>query len=283
MGVLSVRQQLLPSAAFVVLALFLTPVGLSWFERGQFSLYVAASYALLMLGLILKRPALVALAALLGFIKWTAFPATAIIFVVYLFNSKDLRELRYRLQNVGVFVVITAALVLIPILFARGTGVFLSGLIDQEVRDNPSGLSLLKYAPRALVKLMPLMLVVLGSVLARRATRGFVQLIPYATGVATLMLLYPTRANDYSVPVLLGFVPLMIFWEGQQAPRQRLQARALLYSYFLFMAIVSFSTQLTHSIPVTIAIYLGFSAVLLASPLRFEGSDPRPGEKEAGA
>jgi hypothetical protein len=75
----------------------------------------------------------------------------------------------------------------------------------------------------------------------------------------------------------------MIFWEGQQAPRQRLQARALLYSYFLFMAIVSFSTQLTHSIPITIAIYLGFSAVLLASPLWFEGSDRPTGKKEAGA
>jgi hypothetical protein len=282
LGVLNVRHQFLPSAVFVMVALFLTPVGLSWFERGQFSLYVAASYVLLMLGLITKRPALVALAALLAFVKWTAFPAIAIIFVVYLLNSKNLHELKFGLFNLGVFIAITAALCLIPILFARGTGVFLSGLVAQELRDNPTGLSLLKYVPRSVVKLLPLLLIVIGYVLARKTKREFTHLIPYALGVAALMLLYPTRANDYSVPILLGFVPLMIYWAGEQTPPEQLPARALLGAYFLFIMVASFSTRLTHSIPATMAIYLVFSAVLLASPLLFYGSDPRLGSKEGG-
>lgn len=41
----------LPFLLFANLCLFLTPTGLSWFERGQFSLYEASSYLLLLLGL----------------------------------------------------------------------------------------------------------------------------------------------------------------------------------------------------------------------------------------
>ena len=49
--ILEIESDLWMGLAATMLFLFVTPAGLSWFERGQFSLYVALAYLLLMVGL----------------------------------------------------------------------------------------------------------------------------------------------------------------------------------------------------------------------------------------
>jgi hypothetical protein len=54
-GLLHIKEYLYPNLLLVVFCLFLTPVGLAWFERGQFSLYVGLGYLWLLLGLLKKK------------------------------------------------------------------------------------------------------------------------------------------------------------------------------------------------------------------------------------
>jgi hypothetical protein len=263
---LEIDRYFLMTASFANLCLFLTPVGLSWMERGQFSLYVASAYLLLMMGFITKEPTPVALAALLAFVKWTSFPASFVILAVFLVNSKNLIELKQRLFLTGVFCLTLAMLLLVPAAFASGTGSFLQGLLNQEMHDEPTGLSLLKYAPPLVVKLLPLILVVFGAFVARRERGSLMRLIPYAIGVAAMLIVYPTKANDYSVPTLLGFIPLMLLWMRQPDLQRGALAAAAAFVFALFLLVASFSVQLTHSLDLVVTIYIAFAVCFLVGP-----------------
>jgi hypothetical protein len=249
---------------------FLTPVGLSWFERGQFSLYVGGSYLMLIVGLIRKNPVWVLMAALIAFIKWTTLPVMAIFLAVYLLNSRNMKEFRHALFFIASFSAIIVLLTLLPILFVRGTGVFLSGLVNQELNDNPTGLSLLKFLPRDLVKFLPMMLIILGYINIRISKGILTHLIPYIVGVASIMILYPTRANDYSVPSLVGFAPIIIYWAGQAEFKQHVATKLLEYVYVFFILLASFSTSIIPTIFNMITLYLVFSIFFIVSPAIFE-------------
>ena len=205
----SLSQYFLPCLLFINILLFLTPVGLSWFERGQFSLYLAVSYPLLVVGLMKKQWQLVAAAAVLAFIKWTSFPAIFVILAVYLLSSKSLPELKSNLILAAVFAAIVAALLIVPALFTQGAQDFVRGAVMQELEDVPKGATLLRYAPRLAVKLLPLVAILLGAIGARMSVRLPDWLVPCATGAVLIMLVYPTRAYEYGLASLLGFIPLL--------------------------------------------------------------------------
>ncbi len=279
---LGIMQYFLPSALLANLCLFLTPVGLSWFERGQFSLYVGVSYMVLLLGLMTRKPALLAFAALLAFVKWTSFPAIAVIFSIYLINSKDMHELKKALVDIGIFSLVILLLFALPALFAGGTSAFLNGLVTQELQSQPSGLSLARVVPRSIVKLLPLGLILLGYINVRVSKAGFVYLIPYSIGVGTILILYPTLASDYSMPALMGFIPFIIYWGQQFESPVRPAATALVYAYLSFILIASYSTQIADTFLVTTAIYLGMAVIFLVSPLMFARYKPRPASVQTG-
>ena len=73
---LDLKKYILPTVLLVNYFLFLTPVGLSWFERGQFSLYVASAYLWLILGLRKSNPFLILLSACFSFVK-SSYTATS--------------------------------------------------------------------------------------------------------------------------------------------------------------------------------------------------------------
>jgi hypothetical protein len=80
---LGVSGYFLPCLLFVNCSLFLTPAGLIWFERGQFSLYVAISYLFVSLGFLKRNVLLIVLGALSAFVKWTAFPFFAVVLAIF--------------------------------------------------------------------------------------------------------------------------------------------------------------------------------------------------------
>ncbi len=263
---LGVRDYFLISILLVNAYLFFTPVGLTMFERGQFSLYLAGCYTLLVVGAIKRKPTLFVAAALLGFVKWTSFPVLLVIIAAYVLDSRGLLELKLRARTTINFSAVIGALILLPILFVTGTREFLYGLTAQELAYVPDGLSLLQFAPRGLVKVLPLLLILVGYINIRSCKGEFLRLVPYVLGVATIMTLYPTLAYDYNVPTLFGFIPIMIFWTKQRGQNQNTLRIALLHAFFLFMLVVSFSTQVTQSVAALVAVYLVFSTVLIISP-----------------
>jgi hypothetical protein len=272
---LALKDYFWPSLLLMEFCLFLTPVGLSWFERGQFSLYVGLSILLLLLGLIRKNAILIFLSALSAFIKWTSLPIAFVILVVFLLNSNNARKFRFGIFVAALFALVFA-LLLLP--YIRESVVFVKGLLSQELMDNPTGLSLSKFLPRYVVKLIPLLAIIFGYLNIRIGKNTFVSLIPYIAGVTTILLIYPTRANDYSIPTLLGLIPLMLFWVTQLRSDQQVAGNIITALFLLFLIVASFSTLLTHSILIMVIIYIVFSTILITSPsiLAFHGARQKP-------
>lgn len=263
---LRLQQYFLPTLLFVNVCLFLTPVGLSWFERGQFSLYLAASYPLLVMGLLKKRWPLVAAAALLAFIKWTSFPAIFVILVVYLLSARSLDELKSNMFLVSVFGAVTVALLAVPALFSAGAEAFVRGLLTQEMEDLPRGVSLLRYVPLLAVKLLPLAAIVAGILNARIARDPSAWLVPFSAGVVVIMLAYPTRAYEYGLPSVLGFLPLLFAWASDAEAEARVVRQALVWAFLLFIAAASFSTRLFPSLYMLVQLYVGISLAVALLP-----------------
>ena len=107
---LNIEKVVLPGLLLTNICLFLTPTGLSWFERGQFSLYVSTGYLLIITGFIKRNNLLILLSALFAFIKWTSFPFFLVIFAIYLFNSKNQTEVKRTIRLGAAFVLIILAL-----------------------------------------------------------------------------------------------------------------------------------------------------------------------------
>jgi len=216
--------------------LFLTPVGLTFLERGQFTLYVGLAYLWLLLGIYCSRPLYFALAALFGFVKWTALPGMFVVVALWLAISPDRRTLAERVRRVLPMALVGAAL-LAP--FPVHAFHFLSGLADQENSFVPEGLSLVRVLPRWAVKALPLVLVALGGLRARRAAAAELpQIFPFVLGALVLMNVYPTLAYDYTVPCLFAAIPFALEW-GRRAESATSSAWALPMFFLVFASAAS--------------------------------------------
>jgi hypothetical protein len=236
------------------------------------------SYPLLVIGLVKKQWTLVAAAAVLAFIKWTSFPAIFVILAVYLLSSKSLSELKSNLALVSLFAGVVAVLLVVPALFTQGAEEFVRGALLQELEDVPKGATLLRYVPRLVVKLLPLAALVLGAIGARRSRDQADWLVPCATGAVLLLLVYPTRAYEYGLASLLGFLPLLLWWRRQAGGEAGGIRQAMLYLYILFVSTASYSTRLFSSVYSVVELYLVVAlAFLLAPVLLAFATDPRAG------
>lgn len=187
--------------------IFATPVGMSFIERGQFSLFVAMAYLWLFLGIYRQNHIFMIFAAICTFFKWTSIPFVFVIMVLWFFNEIK-GNLRAMLYLMGTFVLTFLALLLMgyPYLIP-----FLSGLLDQESSFHATSLSLSLIMDRTLAKLLPLVLIVIGFVFIRsEKPKPFLNGYLLWTAFGFILVTYPTKAFDYSTPCLLGFLPFFI-------------------------------------------------------------------------
>ncbi len=208
-SVLNLKKYLLPSLLLLNVCLFLTPVGLSFFERGQFTLYVGLCYLWLMLALVTGKWRYVIVSALFGFVKWTAFPFVFVALAVCLLISRNARELKLGVVAVGLYILtILALLFSVP----NDAVLFIQLLLYQELALSPMGISLARIVPRYTAKLLPYVLIFAGLLNRFSSNKPLPYLIPFFAGAATILVTYPTFAFDYSVPCLTAFIPFMIYW-----------------------------------------------------------------------
>ena len=262
---LGVKKCLLPSLLLANVCLFLTPVGLSWYERGQFSLYLGLSYLWLLLGLIKGKRVYVIVSALFAFIKWLSLPCSGVILAAYVMDARGARQFKERLATAAMF---PLTVVILWLLFP-GDGIhFLKGLCFQELHFGPYGVSLVKVAPRYAVKLLPVGLIAAGYMNIRKSQNGFGRLIPYFVGSAILLLTYPTLAWEYGLPSLLGFVPFVVYWALLPEVRGRVEGHVIKYGFFLFLIGGSFSFCVSEFYLewVLIALYWGAGIVFVFAP-----------------
>ena len=125
-------------SATVLPLLVLTPIGLSFIERGQFDLYVAASYVVVFTALYKPHVSLLVAAGVLAAIKWTALPFLLILSVRILAGT-DLR-LPWR-------ILIGPAVVLASVLVTLDGARSLQALASWELGGAPRGLAFGRLMP----------------------------------------------------------------------------------------------------------------------------------------
>jgi len=226
----------------VNVSLFLTPAGISWFERGQFSLYVALSYLFILLFTLERRFWFILLSALFAFVKWTSFPFIFVIMAIILLVSNDYKNFKLNILFVSLFLTVV---ILLLVFFSDTSYYFLRGLYEQERFSDPEGVSLIKLLPKAYVKIMPLLLIFLGLLYARKYRGNFIRCMPFFTAVGILMLMYPTIAYEYNMPAMLGFVPLMLYWSSLPENQVEVVLRRIVIGVFvLFLLSASYTKTL---------------------------------------
>jgi hypothetical protein len=261
---LKIQKYILPGVLLANLYMFLTPAGLSWLERGQFSLYVGTASLLAILGFIKKKPLLVLSAALFAFIKWTSLPTLFVIFSAFILGSSSLAEGKKRLlYGTGFLLVILALTFSYPAQSLE----FLKGLFLQESSAAPGGVSLAKVLPVWIAKLLPVPLIVLGYLHFKTNQHVAERIIPFLAGSVVLMLMYPTLAYEYNLPSLLGFIPLFIYWITLTDNPLKMPLRGIMmYSFFAFVFTASFSNLINQGV-IIMSEYLLISGFLLIAPL----------------
>lgn len=261
---LSIEKDLMFGLALANVCLFLTPAGLSWFERGQFSLYVSISYLLLILGLGRRNILFIILSALFAFIKWTSFPFIFVTLATFMLSAKTFSEIKLYAQYATAFFLIILSL---SLCFPEKSYYFLLGLYSQEQLSFPEGVSLVRAISANLVKFMPLALIILGYVYQRLNQNISSWGIPFLLGIAVILLMYPTKAFEYNVPSLLCFIPLINHWERNLFNAfYDNTAKIFKYFFYLFLclSLVNYVLNGTHF--AIIEFFLA-SIVFLITPL----------------
>jgi hypothetical protein len=262
---LNLARHAFAAITFVNALVFLTPVGLSSLERGQFTLYVGLAYLWGMLALTEGRARDAGLAALFGFAKWTSFPFLLVALGGHALGARTLRELRRRAIQPAVAGGIALALTLA--LPAAGLAA-VRGMLEQEATAFPEGISLVLLVPRPLVKALPLLLLLLAAAWSRRgAHRGTLGSAPLLAGVGVVLATYPTLAFDYSAPYLAAFLPFLVAWARDAAADAR-AARAVPIAFALALLAACLMTRpLDVSKVAAVRWYLAAGVLLVAAPL----------------
>jgi hypothetical protein len=263
------KTKYIPAALLLVnICLFLTPAGLSWFERGQFSLYVAISYLLVMLGILKSRPAFFLWGAFFAFVKWISFPTILVILSAFLLSSRSLKQLKMNILLVALFV---AMVLFFLAFFPKMDYYFLQGLYQQESFATPRGVSLVRLLPVMYVKIIPFFLICLSLLHVRKHRDNSKEYLPFFTGVGVLMLTYPTKAYEYNVPILFCFIPFIVYWAGSSWSRAEAFVRTLMASiFFLFLMSASYSRVLVRLFETEYVVhfmYLIVASIFLLGPL----------------
>jgi hypothetical protein len=261
--ILHIKRYILHGILLVNFCLFLTPVGLSFFERGQFSLYVSLSYLWIILGIINRNVLFMILSALFAYMKLTSFPFIFVVLVLWMLNSQNVKELK---QSMLLALVFALTITLFFLFYLESSVPFIVGALRQEVLFNPCGLSLVRLLPKLFVKALPFILIILGYLHIKKNKNDFILLVPYLVGCGVILITYPTHAFDYSVPCLFCFIPLVIYWSKHPIIHKHLRINIIKYLFPVFIIFASFSRYINFILH-PILLYILFSLILVLLPL----------------
>jgi hypothetical protein len=250
-----------------VVLLFVTPAGISWYERGQFSLYVALAHLLLIVGLFKNKPILVVVSAFFAYVKWTSFTLVFVIFTADLLASKNSGEFIRKMKVIAAYALVLA---LLSLPFLKEFPFFLAGLFYQELHIAAYGVSLNHLLSPSFSKIAFLLVILMGYVLARVKHLSFENLLPFFAGAGIFSLIYPRVAYEYNIPNLFAFIPLLFAWAKQGDSIRHI----LKFIFFFFMIFISYYSVFIfiQNIALLVLAYLLISALFIFSPLLFHSS-----------
>ena len=249
----------------VVPLLFATPIGLSYLDRGQYDLYVAASYVLVFAYLFRPRPSLVLAAGLLAAVKVTALPLLgALALFMLIAGPRGSRR----------FWLLAAPLVAVASFLLLPDPRLIEHLRYWETAPKPEGASFAYAMPAKIGKALPILtaLIVAGvlrwrhrspepdGALARSAA-------PLALALAIEGAAVGTVSWEYRAVSLLGLVPALAIWAERAAgvPPGVKAGTVVGFALFLVAALhVHNLTQALRPERVVVWVYLAAAVIFTA-------------------
>ena len=220
----------IPVTIVYFIILFLTPVGLSWFERGQFDIYPALAILFYMFAVDTSQGSMFAMSAFFASLKGTVFPFFIPAFIMYLLFKPSFKKLKFFLIFTSV---ILAAMLFFPYCWK-------SCLLANYQYQNSyiGGITLVNKIPRWALYIIPLMsaLIYLIPLFLNKRTSSFPRTyLPYMTGVGALSILLASLSYEFRAICLIGFLPMVIRWAIKYKQDQPYQIGCIvLFVLFLF-------------------------------------------------
>jgi hypothetical protein len=216
---------------------FLTPIGYTHLERGQFDLVVATAAVLAMMCVVLPRNHLIlaTISGALGALKWTAVSYLGCFAALGFLVSPNRRRFMF---------------MLIPSMMALGTFSFWQGVMEYwptiqkyEIDAEPNGVTFEWFLPRPMVKVIPVLLTLIVAGLIWKRGRSVLerrQLLlavaaPYSVALMCVAICFGTLSYEYHTVAMLGVTPGFVVWlERAPIVRERMRlAAAIGFSIFL--------------------------------------------------
>jgi glycosyl transferase family 87 len=247
---------------------FLTPIGFTHLERGQFDLIVASATALGLACTFLPRQATASaiVSGALATLKWTTVPFFG-CFGAFAFALGSGRR-RW------CYVLILALMALGTAAFWHSVGEYWYTIRVFELEAKPRGITFMYYLPRSIAKVLPVVVTVLVVGVAwlsgrKRASNDEMlqaMAVPVAILILSLTTCYGTVSYEYHTVTLLGATPGLIVWlERERAvPLWVKAAAAGGFGVFLCVAFRTFQIEPPFDARAMTRVYGVFSAYMLA-------------------
>ena len=274
------KAGLVRQSAVVCLVLFglyfLTPIGVTHLERGQFDLFVAAAVLACVSCLLLPggHPGLAVAAGLLGAMKWTSVPFL-LCFCALGFVSAERRKRRD-------FFLVPAVMLLATLAFGSGLKEYWPTIQKFEIGAKPFGLTLQNFMPRWAARSVFPAVTLAAAALVRVAGRSpaergrlFAAIgLPFALALSCLSICFGTLSYEYHAVTLLGLIPAVVVWTSREpgVSRRGKSVTCGVFAVFLCVAfrvvtLYVFSPVIMTAVYIAAALlFLGVCAGIVASP-----------------
>jgi hypothetical protein len=274
------------SVCLAILGLyFLTPIGLTHLERGQFDLLVAAAVLACVSCLLLPggHPGLAVAAGFLGAMKWTAAPFL-LCFCAVGFVSADRRK-RWD------FFVVSMVMLLTTLAFGPALKEYWPTIQKFEIGAKPFGLTLQNFLPRWVARGVLPMVTLATAALVRidgRSTAGRARLfeslgVPFALALACLSICFGTLSYEYHTVTLLGLIPAVVVWTSREpgVSRRCKVVTCGVFGTFLCIAFRAFMLSFFSPVIMT-AVYVAAALLFLGVCTAIAMRTLKPGEDGTG-
>lgn len=270
----------------VVLGLyFLTPIGVTHLERGQFDLFVAAAILACVACLLLPggHSGLAIAAGCLGAMKWTAAPFL-LCFCALGFLSADRRKRRD-------FFLVPAVMLVATLAFGSALEEYWPTIQKFEIGAKPFGLTLQHFVPRWAARSVFPAVTLAAAALVRVAGRSpaargrlFASIgLPFALALEGLSICFGTLSYEYHSVTMLGLVPAVVAWTVRDPGVSR-RWKAVTCGVFGVFLCVAFRTVTLYvfSPVIMTAVYIVVSLLFLGVCVGIAIPSLSSGEDEIG-
>ena len=266
---------------------FLTPIGVTHLERGQFDVLVATASVLAVGCVFSSRPAfgLAVVAGFLGALKWTSAAFLGPFALLGFILASGARRW---------------AFLLIPLCMAVGTFPFWNELKEYwltiriyEINATPYGLTLQHFIPRGFARAVPISATLLVASLALYRAKSAPQRdallvnvsAPFSAALMNAAVCFGTLSFEFHTVATLSALPAMALWVERAAGVAR--SIKILFSItlalFLVLAFRTYPLGSSVSPEAMTAAYVVFGLLFLSVSVFIVNAQPHPGSTGSSA